>query len=72
MIPLQYVHAEELVSLFRVADPFGFKGAGGPPFRIFLVACKHGWMIPLQYVHAEGLVSLFRVADPFGIKGSGF
>jgi hypothetical protein len=24
MIPLQYVHAEELVLPFRVADPFGF------------------------------------------------
>ncbi len=28
MIPLQYVNAEELVSLFRMADPFGFKGSG--------------------------------------------
>jgi len=28
MIPLQYVNAEELVWLFRVADPFGFKGSG--------------------------------------------
>ena len=28
MIPLQYVNAEELVQLFRVADPFGFKGSG--------------------------------------------
>ena len=28
MIPLQYVIAEGLVLLFRVADPFGFKGSG--------------------------------------------
>ena len=28
MIPLQYVNTEGLVWLFRVADPFGFKGSG--------------------------------------------
>jgi hypothetical protein len=28
IIPLQYVNAEELVWLFRVADPFGFKKVG--------------------------------------------
>jgi hypothetical protein len=28
MIPLQYVNAEELAWLFRVADPFDVKGSG--------------------------------------------
>ena len=28
IIQLQYVNAEELIQLFRVAEPFGFKGSG--------------------------------------------
>src|ERR1700674_2992922 len=27
-IPLQYVNAKQIVLLFRVADPFGFRGSG--------------------------------------------